>query len=206
MEAHPQVDLDSMTIDELKDYIRNLQSESNKRDEEYTQLENEYENIIADLNQQLLKARGKIISQDITLASYKEKTGIPIIIEGPEHDLYRGEQRDYVLNLIRNAQKELPKNVRAYRICESLLEANNVVGVRQKIQDVVQSCLENYSGMTKSILYELRNVGIDVQTCSNNHYKLLLGGDERYPAIISATPSSKRSGPNNIMDVNRMFF
>lgn len=201
------------TIEELKEYISLLEEDlSNERrsheqdNEEYKMLEQEYETIIEEKNQELIKAKGKIISQDITLASYKDKVGIPILIEGDEPDLYRGEQKDFILNMINNAMLNLDKCSRAYKICQSIVNSNNEVGIRRRTKASIAYILKNYTSMTKDIIQNLRDAGITIEEDGRNHYKLVLFDDDRYTVSISRTPSDNRCGLNATSDINKLFF
>ena len=207
------MNFDNMSRDELLEYIEILQDdllkEKEKRKteaEEYSALEDEYETIIKDLNKELLNAKGKIISQEITLASYKDKVGVPIIVEGEERDLYKGEQRDFILNLISSQINNYDKYTRSYRICEDILDTNHKSGEREKIIKVIQSILKNYSGMTKDSISKLNSVGISVVDDTKGHYKLSFNGDDRYIVSISHSPSDSRCGLNAITDINRVMF
>lgn len=185
-----------------------LENERKLREEDkklYTELEKEYESIIKNLEQELIQAKGKIISQKITIESFKDKLGIPIIIEGCEHDLYKGEQRDLVIGLLRNAMNNSPKYTRTYKICESLLGSNIEVGERAKIKDSIYDILKSYSGMDNDTISALSELGIKVIQ-GRTHYKLLLSGDERYSVSISTTPSDNKCGLNTISDINKLFF
>lgn len=202
-----------MSKEELLEYIdileTDLDREREKRRieaEEYSALEDEYENIVQELNKELLNAKGKIISQEITLASYKDKVGVPIIVEGEEKDLYKGEQKDFILNLVENAIHNYSKFTRSYRICEDILHSNKKIGEKEKILEVIQNVLKNYNGMTKDTISKLNSVGISVVDDTKGHYKLLFGQDDRYVVSISHSPSDSRCGLNAITDINKVMF
>lgn len=202
-----------MRKEELLEYIdileTDLDREREKRRieaEEYSALEDEYESIVQELNKELLNAKGKIISQEITLASYKDKVGVPIIVEGEEKDLYKGEQKDFILNLVENAIHNYSKFTRSYRICEDILHSNKKIGEKEKILEVIQNVLKNYNGMTKDIISKLNSVGISVIDDAKGHYKLLFGQDDRYVVSISHSPSDSRCGLNAITDINKVMF
>ena len=202
-----------MNNQELLEYIHILESElktekelRKQEAEEYSALESEYEKLLDEKNRELLQAKGKIISQEITLASYKDKIGKPIIVEGEEHDLYNGEQKDFIINLLKNSIDNYAKYTRSYRLCESILSANRPIGEKEKMQETIAMVLKSYSGMTKDIISKLNNIGISVIDDTKGHYRLLLNGDDRYTLTISHSPSDNRCGINAISDINKMFF
>lgn len=202
-----------MSHEELLEYVKlleeELEEEKRLRTQEahdYESLESEYERIIREKDQELIKAKGKIISQDITLASYKDKVGVPLIVEGAERDLYKGEQKDFILSLIANTLQNYGKTTRTRAICESLLEANHFVGNRERIQRTISDTLRNYTGMTNSVISELNSIGLEVEKDGKNHYAVRFNGDTRYTYNIAATPSDPRCGVNSIADINKLFF
>lgn len=202
-----------MSKQELLDYVKlleeELEEERRLRTQEahdYESLENEYERIIREKDQELIKAKGKIISQEITLASYKDKVGVPLIVEGQERDLYKGEQKDFIISLITATMQNFGKTTRTRAICESLLEANRATGNREHVQQTIANTLRNYAGMTNSVISELNSVGLDVEKDGKNHYAIRFNGDTRYTYNIAATPSDPRCGVNSIADINKLFF
>lgn len=201
-----------MTMEEMREYIRlleiELEEEKIKREkdkEDYNLLEKEYEKEIEDLKRDLINANGKITSQKITLESYKHKVGVPIIIEGAEEDLYRGEQKDFVIGLLRNAMNNSDKYTRTYKICESLLGSNNEIGRRSEIKDKLSTILKSYSGMDSDTISNLESCDVKI-VIEKGHHKILLGGDERYTISISHTPSDIKCGLNAMSDINKTFF
>lgn len=199
-------DISSFSKEELLEYIEILENEKKKEAEVYSALESEYENTIDKLNKELLNARGKIISQDITLASYKEKIGVPLIVEGEEIDLYEGEQKDFIINIIKNYMNGLEVYSRSYKICESILNANHKVGTREEIQKVIYQALKGYNGMDKEIISLLNSIGVSVVDDNSGHYRLVFFSDDRYSIYISHSPSEPKCGLNAITDINRLIF
>lgn len=199
-------------MEEMREYIHLLEidlekekQERKKDKEDYALLEKEYEKEIEGLRRDLINANGKITSQNITLESYKHKVGVPIIIEGAETDLYRGEQKDFVIGLLRNAMNSNDKYTRTYKICESLLGANNEVGRRSEIKDKLSTILKSYSGMDSDTVSSLESCDVKV-IIEKGHHKIVLGGDERYSVSISHTPSDIKCGLNAMSDINKSFF
>lgn len=203
----------NMSKEELLEYVKLLEEELKEEKrlrtqeaQDYESLETEYERIIREKDQELIKAKGKIISQDITLASYKDKVGIPLIVEGSEVDLYKGEQKDFVISLIQSVMQNFGKTTRTRAICESLLNANKPTGNREHVQQTITNVLRNYTGMTNSVISELNSIGLEVERDGSSHYAIRFKGDDRYRYNISATPSDLRCGPNSIADINKLFF
>ena len=203
----------SMSREELEEYAlritRELEEEKQLRENdkaEYETFENEYENMVMDLKKELANSKGKIISLEITLESYKKKIGIPIIVEGDEKDIYPGEQKDFILSLIKSLISNFDNYTRAYKICESILNGNKENGTRSRIKETITSTLKNYTGMSKDVISALNSVGIRVAEYDSSHCKVYFERDDRYIVSISHSPSDFKCGLNAITDINRMFF
>lgn len=204
-------DLHSMTKSELIEYIKMLDDElieeKEKRKEEsneYLVLQQEYENIIDKLNKELLKLRGKVISQDITLASYKDKIGKPIIVEGKEHDLYTGEQKDLIIDILEANINNYPKFTRSYNLIESILSSNTKNGEKDNLKKSLASIFKGYNGINKDTISKLNNLGFSVVYDGSNHYTLFLGNDDRFSVFISHSASDYRAGLNILSDINKV--
>lgn len=185
----------NMNREELIEYIQLLENELNEKNK-----------TIDIKNKELLNSRAKIISQDITLESYKDKVGIPLIIEGEEKDLYEGEQKDFLIELIENKRDTSDKFSRSYRICESLLSVNHKRGIRDKMKDLIFRIFKNFEGMSSDKISELNKIGLKLSNDSK-HFELSFLNDDRYSIHISHTTSNpKRCGLNVISDSNKTMF
>lgn len=201
----------SMTKKELVEYVELLEEENKNLSEKlqqeaqiYQSLEKSYEEILDEKNREILSLKGKIISQDITLNSYKDKNGHPLIVKGEEKELYPGEQKDLILYLIEQYQGH-DQMTRRYHICNSLLKANAKVGTRDIMQDNIKSALKDFTFMDKETTRLLEEANIKIIS-GRTHHKLTLNGDPRYRVSLSKTPSDIRTGPNAITECNRHFF
>lgn len=186
--------------EENKNLIRKMQEEL----QNYQGLEKSYEEILKEKNKEILSLKGKIISQDITLNSYKEKNGHPLIIKGDEPELYHGEQKDLILYLLEQ-YKGTDQTARRYQVCESILKTNKKVGTRDIMQNNMRSALKDFKVMDDKTIRLLEDSGIKIVS-GKTHHKLSLGGDSRYKVFISKTPSDMRTGYNAIAECNRHFF
>lgn len=187
--------IESVDKSELIEYIKLLESELDNAN-----------NLIDKKNKELLNTKAKIISQDITLASYKDKVGIPLIVEGDERDIYDGEQKDFILDLIKDKMDISDKFSRSYKICESILNVNHKNGLREKIKSSISKLFKNFEGMSSDKISELNKLGISVSDCSK-HYKLYYTNDDRYSVHVSHTTSNaRRCGMNAASDIDRIMF
>ena len=196
-----------LTKQQLLEYISQLEEALVEERKLHKEDNDIYENMIAEteskvqqLNMQVLELKGKLISKDITLNSYKDKVGNPIISEGEEKDKYPGEQKDFVLSLIEKHMKSVPVFTRAHSICKSLLEANPAVGYRRSIIDTILNTFKNRNFLDDRAVNTLKDIGICCRR-TNTHWKLTFDGDDRYFVSVSGTPSDKRNFLNSASDL-----
>ena len=158
-------------------------------------------------NQQL---KAKVISKDITINSYMDrkdrKNGI--INYGTEIDLYSGEHKDIVLEILKERFKSLDPYTRQYSVIKSILEANPEDGTRADIKRTLYTSLKQYTGtdhLHKSTVSELRSIGFEIEQ-DLNHDKLTFNGDKRYMCSLACTPNrSSRGGLNAASDAVKIF-
>ena len=189
---------------------RNAELESNyKYAEEVVELySSENEQLKAEiesLKQQIQQLRGKLISRDITINSYKDRERKPIIYEGVESDFYPGEQKDMIRELIEQRMESLDKSTRQYAVMKSLLDANQETGNRKQIKKKLTEIFRDfkgYSNLSKSQKDELTNLGFSVEV-TGNHAKITFG-DNRFVSVMSITASDNRSGLNTVSDIARV--
>jgi len=207
------LNIEEMSREDLIEYIKMLDADLDKEKalrskeaEDYKALEEEYEKEIAELHRSLTQANGKIISQNITLESYKSKMGIPLIIEGSEKDLYTDEQKEFLISLVANAMNSYEKFTRPYKICESILNANHSSKRKDELKEALTTIFSSYVRIDSKVHQAVHTLGMKLTDCGNGHYKLSFINDDRWNISISATPSDFRAGQNVVSDINKMFF
>lgn len=170
-----------------------------------------YQETIKELNRKIQILEGKNQSKQIMYNSIKEKNGRSIIVEGIEEDLYPGEQKDILLQYIKDRMANLEPNSRQFHICKSLLEANPENGTREKLRRELYEALKkkcNICNPPSEVKEKFNSIGIEIRNSkshSNPHPKLIFRNDDRYTVSISSTPSDKRSLLNTASDLVRTF-
>lgn len=170
-----------------------------------------YQETIKELNRKIQILEGKNQSKQIMYNSIKEKNGRTIIAEGIEEDLYPGEQRDIILQYIKDRMANLEPNSRQFHVCKSLLEANPENGTREKLRRELYEALKkkcNICNPPSEVKEKFNSIGIEIRNSkshSNPHPKLVFRNDDRYTVSISSTPSDKRSLLNTASDLVRTF-
>ena len=163
--------------EQLSDQARTIE-EQNKR--------------IAALEQENQGLRNKIDGMD----------EIPLLYYGEEDELYDGEIREIILDILANSLKgEKPKSRRNH-IVSDILENNNFQNIQEKKRAEIKRIFKGYSGLTSSMKQSLRTLGFEVKS-DNKHYKLEYYGDSRYIAMTSKTGSDYRAGENLISEINK---
>ena len=202
---------EGLTPEEYIKYLEDeLAKEKKARNEDkkfYEAMEAEYDKEVKQLHKELNATKGKMLSQQIILESYKAKVGTPLIIEGKEPDLYPGEQKDFILELLTVALNNSDKLSRTRTICESILKANQEAGRRRKINEAVGAILKKYDG--KDILGTIDRIneaGLTAEKTKSGHIRITLNNDSRYIVTLSGTPSDFRCGMNALADIHRVFF
>lgn len=188
---------------QLVEYIDNLEAELESERDKRREDGEVYEAMIADcedqigaLKMQILELKGKIISKDIELNSYKDKVGEPIISKGKEQDIYQGEQRDFILSLLEKHMKSTPPYTRSHTICKSILDGNPPVGVRKSMIETIMACFKNKFTLDSKTICMLKNIGIDCDSRSS-HHKLRFHNDDRYFTSVAKTPADKANSIRN---------
>lgn len=171
------------------------------------QIVSEYENENKALKNEILQLRGKVMSLNITIQSYKDREKKPIIFEGLEKDLYAGEQKDLILSILDEKLGNTDKYSRSNHIITSIINANPEVGRRKEIKRKLSDAFKDFDGwhMNKSQKDTLRDLGIEIEY-TNNHMKVIFYDDDRYNMSISRTPSDNRAGLNAAACIQKIVF
>ena len=116
-----------------------------------------------------------------------------------------GEIRDFVLELVGRALKEIPaeKECRRRELCEAILSANRESGERARLRDAADEILKDWKAQEAQIA-ALEKLGFTV-TQGRKHYKLRRD-KAGYFVTLPASPSDHRGGANAVSDFNGKFF
>lgn len=159
-------------------------------------------------NNRLIAENARMM-QDIERLKIKaEESGIPLIMQGKEKDLYENEQREIIMEILKEyAAKSAEKGSRRADILSSVIDKNPVEGKPEQYRNIVKAGLNGYKAFeTADILKMLRETGIEI-TAHTGHYKIALKGDNRYVCEAAATCSdSGRGGKNLVSEINKKMF
>ena len=73
-------------------------------------------------------------------AKYEQVTEIPLIYYGVEDELYEGEIKDQILEMLHNQMSQVKKKTRKEHILQDILECNEITGaVDKKRKEIYKS-------------------------------------------------------------------
>ncbi|USD35974.1 hypothetical protein [Ferrimonas sp. SCSIO 43195] len=144
-------------------------------------------------------------SELMNLRAIKDHSGSSLVCEGQEQDLYPGERKDLVQEVLQAALKNAQPNTRMFDLIDDLIQANTPVGERARLLAAVKQTLSQYQSMDKKTRSEIEKMGFSFEE-ENRHYKLMFKGDPRYKINLAKTSSDHRSGKNLVSQIRKEFF
>lgn len=169
----------------------------NEVDEVYnnfnTELE-EKEKVIEEQNNRIMALQAENQGLHAKLDTLDE---VPLLFYGLEEEVYEGEIRDHILEMLKEHIKHISSNSRKEHIILDILE-NNEMSDRLDIQrDNIKRMLKGYTKLNDSLKRELRDFGFEISK-DGGHYKLVYNGDPRYLFTISSSGSDSQHGGGNL--------
>ena len=132
----------------------------------------------------------------------------PILYYGEETDLYEGEIKDYLLELVDEKLKNLNASrltdcVRQYDVLKSILDENKYEGSHQKKREEIKNLLVGYRDMDAKTRSRLEDIGFTID--HDRHNKLKYYGDNRYETTIPSSSSDVRAWKNACSIIRNRF-
>ena len=127
---------------------------------------------------------------------------LPLLYFGEEDELYDGEIREIVLDILSDCLKILKPKSRRSDIINDILENNEFHNIPEKKRIEIKRILKGYSSLTASMKQSLNELGFEVKS-DGKHYKLEYYGDWRYLVIASKRGSDHRAGDNLISEITK---
>ena len=178
-----------------KSYLEELEAENVEYSKKYEKLAEEFQKL--KLENERLHYR---------LESYSG-TGNTIIVSGNENDLYPNEQREIIIDCLKDyLDKTVKCASRRADILRSIIDANHVEGIPDKYSKIIKTAFDGYTKFDcAKIMDALKETGIIVVD-HTGHYKLQYHGDPRYIYEASATASDHRAGKNAASIIINLMF
>lgn len=170
------------SVEEENDYLYEEFSEQLKKMEETNaKLNNEIQRLTAEVQGLRMK--------------FSDKSQIPVIMAGEEKDLYEGEIKEIILEILEEYKKSCHDGSRRQHIIDDILRCNEYKHLPKKKREILKKALKGYRSLNGSLKSELEALGIEI-TSDGKHYKWSYFGDSRYVVTAAKTSSDGRSGMN----------
>ncbi len=150
--------------------------------------------MIEDLNNRVVALQAE--NQGLR-AKYDQLSEIPLLYYGNEDDLYDGEIKDQLLEVIREQISQTDEKTRKAHILKDIIECNKPTGSLKKKRDDIKRILKGYTKVGDSLKRELKDFGFEIKK-DGGHYKLLYNGDARYLFTMSSSGSDSQHGGGNL--------
>lgn len=115
-------------------------------------------------------------------------------------DYYPGEQLDFILSILRQAQKKCAPDSRPYDIIESILSMNQPIGRGEEILDELNRVFKKGDIQKPECTKALQDIGFRYIS-SKKHPKLRF--QDKYQFVLPATASDWRSAKNALSEINK---
>ncbi|MBF0585317.1 hypothetical protein INT08_06665 [Prosthecochloris sp. N3] len=160
-----------------------------------------YKQRLSDAEQEIQRLRG----ESYAIKKYSVDDDLSLFNLGNEQEFYKSEALGFVLDLLRDALKNIPEETRKYHLIRDIVDSNSSDGMAVEMREKIKAMFKTYDGMNAKIRNELSRMGFDV-TEDGKHYKLVFKGDGRYTFSVSKTSGDHRSGKNLASKINQKLF
>lgn len=134
---------------------------------------------------------------------FSDREQIPALYLGDERDLYEGEIREIILEIISEYRKNCKEDTRRAHIISDLLECNEYKRLPEKRREQLKNALKGYRSLNGSLKSLLESLGFEI-TEEGKHYKWTYFGDHRYMTTVAKTSSDGRAGLNIASTIDKL--
>jgi hypothetical protein len=129
------------------------------------------------------------------------------LADGKERDLYPGERRGLLVQVLREGLKSVREGSRRYHVAEDIINANeeDVPSPSDVLAEQVKDALRGYTVIGKKERKVLEEIGFELDG-DGKHIKAVFRGDSRYMFTLAKTPSDGRVGLNIASDIKKILF
>lgn len=122
---------------------------------------------------------------------------VPLLFYGVEEELYEGEIKEFILEILNEKLSHLPPNSRREHVVQDVLEYNDYRKTPEIRRNKIKQILKGYTKVGDSLKRELKDFGF-VLSKEGGHYKLNYYGDQRYQFTMAATGGDSQHGGWNL--------
>ena len=176
---------------EVYEVYENFGDEIEKKEYELEKKEHEIE----ELNNRIMALQAE--NQGLRAKYDQNSEAVPILYYGIEEELYEGEIKDQVIELLERQLKHVKKGTRKHHILDDILEYNEPTGILKQRQEDIKQILKGYKKVDKKLKKDLTDFGFVISK-EGGHYKLEFQKDSRYLFTMAASGSDGRHGGGNL--------
>lgn len=188
-----------------------IQNEIHKHslDHKDQQVNNDLDHIVNE-NDKLKEEVKKLKLENAKLSACVNTTDKrPLLYYGKENDLYDGEIKDFVLEIIKDQMERggvsnENHRYRRYDVLKDIFEANGYTGSHDERRKVLKNTLIGYRNMTMATKVALEEIGFTIE--HYKHCKVKFGGDSRYESVLPSTGSDSRLWKNAFTVIKNICF
>ena len=170
------------TVEEENDYLyEEFGDQLKKMEDTNAKLNNEIQRLTAEVQGLRMK--------------FSDRSQVLVIVAGEEKDLYEGEIKEIILEILEEYKKSCHEGSRRHHIIDDILQYNEYKHLPEKKREILKKALKGYRNLNGSLKNELEALGIEI-TSDGKHYKWSYFGDSRYVVTAAKTSSDARSGMN----------
>ena len=130
-------------------------------------------------------------------AKYDQSAETPLLYYGEEDELFEGEIKEHILEMLRNQLTCVKKDTRKEHILIDILESNESTGVLDEKRAEIKRILKGYTKAGDNLKRALKSYGFAI-TNDGGHYKLIYKDDPRYLYTMAASGSDSQRGGENL--------
>lgn len=136
-------------------------------------------------------------------AKYEQTAEVPLLYYGIEEDLFEGEIKDQILEILNKQLENVKKKTRKEHILQDILAYNEPTGELTAKRNEIKRILKGYTKVGDSLKRELKAFGFTISK-DGGHYKLTFKDDHRYMFTMAASGSDSQHGGGNLAsEINR---
>lgn len=154
----------------------------------------EKKHAIEDLNNRVMALQ---IENQRLRAKYERVTENPLLYYGEEDELYEGEIKDQILEILQTQLNQVKKKTRKEHILQDILENNDSTGALKEKRAEIKRILKGYTKVGEGLKRDLKAYGFAI-TKEGGHYKLIYKDDNRYLFTMAASGSDSQRGGENL--------
>lgn len=187
---------------ELLKIKESVEEENNCLYEEFGEQLQKMEDVNAKLNSEIQRLTAEV--QGLRM-KFSDKSQIPLIIAGEEKELYRGEIKEIILEILEEYKKSCHEGSRRQHVIDDILQCNEYKHLPEKKREILKKALKGYRSLNGALKNELEALGIEI-TSDGKHYKWSYFGDNRYVVTAAKTSSDARAGMNLSAIMGKLMF